>query len=306
MKFAIISHPACELHEMGQGHPENPARLWAIRDRLIASGLDMVVRHYDAPRATRAQLERVHDPDYVASIFDTAPTQGLRHLDPDTAMNSHTLEAALHASGAAIMGVDLVISGEQNAAFCCIRPPGHHAERHRAMGFCFFNNIAVGTAHALEEHRLQRVAIVDFDVHHGNGTEDIFRDESRVLFCSSFQHPFYPFMGRPTREGHILNVTLPASATGMDFRHAVETQWLPLLHDFRPQLIMVSAGFDAHAEDDMSQLQFREPDYRWISQAIREVADAHADGRIVSCLEGGYDHSSLGRSVGVHIDALMT
>lgn len=306
MSTAIISHPKCELHEMGQDHPEQPARLWAIRDRLIASGLEMVLHHYDAPQATRQHLERVHTADYVTRIFDAAPQEGLHQLTPDTAMNPYTLDAALHAAGAVILGVDLVMSGKREAVFCAVRPPGHHANQNSPMGFCFFNNIAVGAAHALVDHQLERVAIVDFDVHHGNGTEDIFRNNPKVLFCSSFQHPFYPFTGHETDEQHIVNITLPAGTSGPHFRQQVETHWLPRLHDFKPQLVLISAGFDAHAEDDMAHLRLRETDYRWVTEELKDIAKQHANGRVVSSLEGGYSLSALGRSVKVHIDALMT
>ncbi len=305
MSIAIVSHPKCELHEMGEDHPEQPARLWAIRDRLIASGLEMVLYHYDAPQATRDHLERVHTADYVSSIFNAVPRDGLLQLTPDTAMNPHTLDAALHAAGGVIMAVDLVMSGTHESAFCAVRPPGHHADQGSPMGFCFFNNIAVGAAHALIGHTLEKVAIVDFDVHHGNGTEEIFRDNPNVLFCSSFQHPFYPFTGHETDEKHIVNITLPAGTSGPHFRQEVEAHWLPRLHEFKPQLVMISAGFDAHAEDDMAHLRLREPDYKWVTEALKEVANRYANGRVVSSLEGGYNLSALGRSVQVHIDALL-
>ncbi len=290
---------------MGQGHPEQPARLAAIFDRLIASGLEMIVRQIDAPLATREQLERVHDPDYVQHVFDEAPTDGLVMLDPDTAMGPHTLAAALRSAGAVVHAVDLVMNREFQAVFCAVRPPGHHAERNRAMGFCFFNNVAVGAAHALAAHGLERVAIVDFDVHHGNGTEHIFETEPRVLFCSSFQHPFYPFTGHETDTPHIVNITLPAGADGARFREEVERHWLHRLHEFKPQLLLISAGFDAHAEDDMSHVRLREPDYIWITRELKKVADAYGEGRIVSTLEGGYNLSALGRSAVAHIDALL-
>lgn len=305
MTIALISHPDCLLHEMGPDHPESPARLHAIQDQLIASGLDMVLYHREAPPVSREQLERVHDADYVQSIFDRAPQQGLVALDGDTAMNPHTLSAALHAAGAVVLGVDLVMRGEMNAAFCNIRPPGHHAGRHRAMGFCFFNNIAVGAAHALAAHGVKRLAIVDFDVHHGNGTEDIFRDEPRVLLCSTFQHPFYPHSGADTDSEHIINVPLPAGTAGPTFRKAIEEKWLPTLDAFAPQLLMVSAGFDGHYEDDMAQFGLNEADYSWVSRQIKEVADRHAEGRIVSVLEGGYALHALGRSVVAHLKALQ-
>jgi acetoin utilization deacetylase AcuC-like enzyme len=305
MTIALISHPDCLRHEMGPDHPESPARLHAIQDQLVASGLDMVLYHRDAPRASRAELERVHAADYVQSIFDLAPASGTVALDPDTTMNPYTLSAALHAAGAAVLGVDLVMTGEMTAAFCNVRPPGHHAERARAMGFCFFNNVAVGAAHALAEHGLQRVAIVDFDVHHGNGTEDIFRDEPRVLLCSSFQHPFYPHTGADTRSEHIVNVPLPAGTAGQDFRDAIEAHWLPALEAFAPELVMVSAGFDGHFEDDMAQLNLNEADYSWVTRLIKAIADRHADGRVVSMLEGGYALHALGRSVAAHLKALQ-
>lgn len=305
MLVGLISHPLCLKHEMGAHHPECPQRLTAIEDQLIAQGLNMMLRHYDAPAATREQLERVHAPSYVDEIHARAPAEGLVSLDPDTLMNPHSLEAALRAAGSAVLGVDLVMQGEIGAAFCNVRPPGHHAERDRAMGFCIFNNVAVGAAHALAAHGLERVAIVDFDVHHGNGTEHIFADEPRVLFCSTFQHPFYPHTGAETDTPHIVNVPLPAGADGKAFREAVSVHWLPRLEAFAPEFIFISAGFDGHIEDDMAMLALREDDYRWVTQQIQAVAHRHAQGRIVSCLEGGYELHALGRSAFAHIDALV-
>ena len=290
---------------MGAGHPEQPARLSAIFDRLIASGLEMIVRQVDAPLATREQLERVHETNYVQSVFDQAPTEGMIMLDPDTAMGPHTLTAALRSAGAVVHAVDLVMNREFQAVFCAVRPPGHHAERNRAMGFCFFNNVAVGAAHALAAHGLNRVAIIDFDVHHGNGTEHIFETEPRVLFCSSFEHPFYPFTGHETDTPHIVNITLPAGADGARFREEVERHWLYRLHEFKPELVLISAGFDAHTEDSMSHVRLRESDYVWITHELKKVADQYAGGRMVSTLEGGYDLSALGRSAVAHIDALL-
>jgi len=305
MKIALISHPDCLLHEMGAGHPESPARLHAIHEQLVASGLESALYQRDAPQASLEQLQRVHDAAYVQSIFDAAPAEGMVALDPDTWMNPYSLRAALRAAGAAVLGVDLVMSGEMDAAFCSVRPPGHHAERGRAMGFCLFNNVAVGTAHALTVYGLQRVAIVDFDVHHGNGTEDIFRDEQRVLLCSSFEHPFYPYSGADTVSSHIINVPLPAGSSGQRFRNEIEARWLPALEAFRPQLVMISAGFDGHYEDEMAHLALDESDYSWITRQIKAIADAHAGGRIVSTLEGGYALGALGRSVAAHIAALQ-
>jgi len=303
--IAFISHADCALHEMGLGHPECPARLTAIEDQLLSSGLNVALRRYDAPLATHEQLCRVHDPAYVEEIFSKAPKKGRVWLDPDTTMNPHTLAAVLRAAGAVVLGVDLVMSGRRQSAFCNVRPPGHHAGRKGSMGFCIFNNIAVGAAHALHEYRLKRVAIVDFDVHHGNGTEDIFQDNADVLYCSTFQHPFYPDTGADVESEHIVTVPLPVGTEGPQFRAAVASRWLPKLEAFKPELILVSAGFDAHIEDDMAGLRLREPDFAWVTTKIREIAEKHASGRIVSVLEGGYALSALGRSVAAHLDALL-
>ena len=305
MPIAYISHPDCLLHDVGGYHPERPARLYAIQDQLIMSGLEFVLMPHDAPLADRKHLERVHDPDYVAAMFEQAPEQGVLALDDDTLMMPKTLNAALRAAGAVVLGVDLVLANETKSAFCAVRPPGHHAERNRAMGFCYFNNIAVGAAHALDVKGLERVAIVDFDVHHGNGTEHIFQDDPRVLFCSSFQHPFYPFTGHETETEHVVNITLPAGTGGKLFREQIEAHWLPALHHFKPQLVMISAGFDGHLEDEMAQLHLLETDYAWISSRLKEIADQYAGGRIVSCLEGGYALGALGRSVAAHLNALL-
>lgn len=305
MTVAIISHPDCEKHVMGAGHPERPERLGAISDRLIASGLDIVLRHYEAPLATREQLCRVHDSKYVEHIFAQAPPAGrLLWLDPDTAMNEHSLTAALRAAGAVVLGVDLVMSGQAQCAYCNVRPPGHHAEHNRAMGFCIFNNIAVGTAHALEHYGLQRVAIVDFDVHHGNGTEDIFRTEPRVMLFSTFQHPYYPYSGADTQLPNMVNVPLPAGTRSASFRQAVEQYWLPRLSKFKPELIMISAGFDAHIEDQMAGLGLTDQDYAWVTRQVKNIAAKYAQGRIVSTLEGGYELDALARSAHAHISAL--
>lgn len=305
MTLAFISHPDCLLHENSPGHPECPQRLLAITDHLLSTGLDQALRHFDAPLVTVEQLGRAHDPAYVQAVFDAAPEQGRRALDPDTGMNTHSLKAARRAAGAAILGVDLVMQDEASAAFCSVRPPGHHATRNRAMGFCIFNNVAVAAAHALAEHNLERVAIADFDVHHGNGTEDIFTDDPRVLLCSSFQHPYYPHTGAGTRAEHIVNVPLPAGTRGEAFRDAIRQHWLPALDTFRPQLLLISAGFDGHVEDELAQFMLTEADYHWITRELRAVAEAHAGGRIVSCLEGGYALSALGRSVAAHLRGLL-
>lgn len=305
MPIAYITHPDCLLHDVGDYHPERPARLHAIHDQLIMSGLEFVLMPQEAPLVERQHLERVHDPAYVESLFDLAPDEGTVHLDADTTMMPKTLNAALRAAGAVVQGVDLVLEGKTKSAFCAVRPPGHHAERDRAMGFCYFNNIAVGAAYALDVKGLERVAVVDFDVHHGNGTEHIFKDEPRVLFCSSFQHPFYPFTGHESETEHVVNITLPAGSGGKQFREQIEAHWLPMLHKFQPQLLMISAGFDAHLEDELAQLQLLETDYAWVSSRLKEIADQYAEGRIVSCLEGGYALGALGRSVAVHLNALL-
>jgi len=303
--LGFVSHPACRDHDAGPWHPDTPDRLEAIGNQLIMSGLDFVLRHYDAPEATRAQLARAHDPAYVARIFAAAPDEGSVGIDGDTVMSPGTLKAALHAAGAGVLGVDLIMRGEANPVFCAVRPPGHHATRDAAMGFCLFNNIAVAAAHALAEHGLSRIAILDFDVHHGNGTEEIFHSDPRILFCSSFQHPFYPFTGHASDAANLIDVPLPAGTDGAGFRAAIAAHWLPALERFRPEFILVSAGFDAHYLDDMSGLALREDDYRWLTRQIVAVASAHADGRILSMLEGGYEPGALARSVVAHLDALI-
>jgi len=304
MQTAYISHPLCLKHDMGAHHPESPARIHAIEDQLIASGLLHYLQHHDAPEATREQLLRVHDEAYIDSIESNVPLQGIVHLDGDTALNPFSYQAALRAAGAVVLGVDLVMNGQVENAFCNVRPPGHHAERARAMGFCIFNNVAVGVAHALEKHGLQRVAIADFDVHHGNGTEAIFHDDPRVMLCSTFQHPFYPYCGTDSGNEHIINVPLPAGTGGDGFRAAVTQHWLPALERFRPELLLISAGFDAHRDDDMAMLNLTETDYEWITDVLKGIAGKYAQGRIVSALEGGYDLHALGRSAMVHVKVL--
>jgi len=304
MAFAFVTHADCLKHEMGPWHPERPERLTAIEDQLISSGIGQYLVRYDAPLATDEQLARVHPLEYVRAIRAAAPQEGTVHLDPDTAMNPYSLQAALRAAGAAVHATDVVLRGEAEAAFCSVRPPGHHACRARPMGFCIFNNVAVAARHALAAHGLQRVAIIDFDVHHGNGTEDIFANDPRVLMASTFQHPFYPYCGTEDPAPNMVNVPLPAGAGSKQFRAAVSEAWLPALEGFRPQLVIVSAGFDAHAEDDMAMLRFTDQDYAWVTREVKAVADRHASGRIVSMLEGGYALSALGRSVVQHLRVL--
>ncbi len=301
---AWFSHPDCAAHEMGDWHPECPGRLAAIEDRLIASGLSEMVVHLDAPLAEDADLLRVHPRTHLDALRAVSPTAGYAALDADTTMCPRTLQAVWRAAGAAAAATDAVIEGRARNAFCAIRPPGHHAMRAQAMGFCFVNNIGVAARRALEVHGLERVAIVDFDVHHGNGTEDVFADDDRVLMVSFFQHPFYPYTGthRPAR--NMLNTPVPAYTDGAAVRDLVTSRWIPALDAFRPQMLFISAGFDAHREDDMGQMKLVEADYAWITEHLVAVADRHAEGRIVSCLEGGYNLSALGRSVTAHVKAL--
>lgn len=304
MTTAFFSHPDCLLHEMGAGHPEQPARLKAVEDQLIASGLMDYLQHVEAPLVQRAALERVHTRRHIAALENAVPTAGLVHLDPDTAMNPHSLAAARRAAGAGVLATDMVIAGKVTNAFCNVRPPGHHAGPERAMGFCLFNNVAIAAAHALERHGLERVAIVDFDVHHGNGTEEIFRADRRVLMVSTFQHPFYPYSGINGRSDRMVNIPLAAYSSGQAFRRAVEQHWLPALEAFQPEMLFVSAGFDAHRDDDMAMLGLVEADYAWVTTVIKQVAERHARGRMVSLLEGGYELHALGRSVMNHVKVL--
>ena len=304
MFTAIISHPACARHDMGPHHPECPARLAAIEDHLISTRLHDFLHYAEAPRVTREQLLRVHTATYLDRIEASAPAVGLVQLDPDTAMNPYSLEAALRAAGAAVMATDMVMRGKVDNAFCNVRPPGHHATRDQSMGFCIFNNVAIGVAHALAQHGLQRVAIVDFDVHHGNGTEAIFHDDPRVMLCSTFQHPFYPHSGAGSGNEHIINVPLPAGTDGAGFRAAFMAQCLPALEQFAPEMLFISAGFDAHREDDMAMLNLTEADYTWVTQQLKTIAQQYAHGRIVSTLEGGYALSALARSAAAHIRVL--
>jgi len=301
---AFITHRDCSLHDIGAYHPESPARLAAISDHLIAQGLDHYFVFHDAPLASFEQLMRIHPASHLERLKRASPLVGVVHIDPDTAMNPHTWQAALRAAGAGVLAVDLVMGGEVQNAFCSVRPPGHHAGRENAMGFCFFNNIAVAAMHALKAHGLSRVAIVDFDVHHGNGTEDCFSNDERVLMVGMFQHPFYPYSGTDNPAPNMFNVPLPGGTGSDEFRQMVTEAWLPRLREFAPQLILVSAGFDAHGEDDMGSMKLTEKDYAWITGEIKSVADENAQGRIVSMLEGGYVLSALARSVAAHLRVL--
>ncbi len=303
MTTGYYFHEDCTRHDMGEGHPEAPSRLAAIQEYLKASGMLAELDQRLAESVSRTALRRAHPESYLAALDALHPEQGLNWADPDTALNPFTLQAAARASGAAVAAVAAVLSGELRNAFCAVRPPGHHAEHARAMGFCFYNNVAVAAHEALAQG-LERVAIVDFDVHHGNGSVDIFKDEPRVMVCSSFQHPFYPGRMHDVQRANIIHTPLEAGTRGVEFRNRVEADWLPALDTHRPQMILVSAGFDAHARDPLGELKLHEADFRWVTELIVDIAARHAAGRVVSVLEGGYELDALARSVDAHIQVL--
>ncbi len=312
MSTAYYSHAECRLHDMGDGHPECPQRLDAIADQLLASGLSIALDQRDAPLATLEQVERAHTVNYVTQLrefMEQVQESGEpRHLDPDTVVCPGTWRAALRSAGAAVAATEAVFRGEVENAFCCVRPPGHHATRSETMGFCFFNNVAIAARHALDvlgpEFGITRVAIIDFDVHHGNGTEDIIAGDDRVLMASFFQHPLYPGSGAVPMGTNMVNVPVPPYTRGMAVRELIDVMWMPRLEEFAPQMLFISAGFDAHREDDLGQLGLVEADYEWITRRLKDLADRHSSGRIVSCLEGGYALSALGRSVVAHLRVL--
>jgi len=308
-----FTHPSFRKHEMGPGHPECPERLDAIDDRLLISGLDVALEQRQATPAATSDIQLAHDRMYVAAIRglnaelkEGILAGGAEHLqiDPDTSINVHTWTAALHAAGAAIDATDAVMAGEMENAFCCVRPPGHHACRDKAGGFCFFNNVAIAAKYALERHNLKRVAIVDFDVHHGNGTENIVAGDDRILMVSFYQHPFYPLDWKHSSASNLVNLPVPAYTKGAAIREMIEAAWMPRLEEFQPEMIFISAGFDAHREDDMGQLGLVEQDFAWMTRLIKDVARRHSQGRIVSCLEGGYVMNALSRSVEAHLRVL--
>lgn len=312
-KTGYFTHKDCWLHEMSPSHPESPERLDAIEDRLLISGVGDALERCDVPLASLDQVELAHDAMHIAALqglTDRLEQELLaggpqyRQIDTDTSINRHTFKAALRAAGATLAATDAVIAGKLENAFCAVRPPGHHATRNQAMGFCFFNNVAVGVKYALERHHLKRVAVIDFDVHHGNGTEDILAGDARVLMCGIFQHPFYPFSGDKEPAANMLNVPVAAYTKGMDIREIVEMTWIPRLEAFKPEMIFISAGFDAHRDDDMGQLGMTENDFTWITMRIKEIARRFSKGRIVSCLEGGYVMDPLARSVEAHLRVL--
>ena len=308
-----FTHRDCWKHEMGPGHPECGERLDAIEDRLLTSGLSVALDRQEAPIASLTDIELAHGRIHIASmrglsdwLKEEIEAGGPTHtqIDPDTSINIHTWSAALRAAGAAIAATDAVIAGEMPNAFCAIRPPGHHASRHKASGFCFFNNVAIAAKYALERHGLQRVAIIDFDVHHGNGTEDIVAGDDRILMASFYQHPFYPLDYVHSTASNLVNVPVPAYIKGSEVRDIIDRTWMPRLEAFQPEMIFISAGFDSHREDDMGQMGLVENDFAWITRRLMDVAKRHAKGRIVSCLEGGYTLSSLARSVEAHVRVL--
>lgn len=315
MTIRIYRGKHCTKHDVGAEHPESPDRLFAIDDQLLASGLEMVCEHADATPVAQAYLTLAHDPCYIKSVFEMAkqfvpehaskdsPNKPILWIAEDTGLMKYSLDAALESVGAGCNAVDWVMQGDDRQGFCLTRPPGHHATYDSAMGFCLFNNIAIAARYALQNYALSRVAIIDFDVHHGNGTEHIIAGDQRIMMCSSFQHPFYPHSGSPVSASNILSVPLEAGATGSVFREKV-THWFDALKNFKPELIFISAGFDGHAEDPMAHLRLTEDDYFWVSQHIRRIADECCHGRVVSTLEGGYDLSALGRSVVAHLKGL--
>lgn len=306
MQSAYITHPDCLKHEMGPDHPECPERINAIADMLLVKGYRDFMLPYDAPPASLEQLARAHSVQYISEMVKRTPQEGYIHVDPDTLMNPHTLQAALRAAGAAVLATDLVLRGEVATAFCNVRPPGHHAERATCMGFCFFNNVAVGVRHALDVHGLERVALIDFDVHHGNGSADILAGDERVLMCSIYEKGLYPLTESDVPQSpHMLHAGMAKRTGSAEFRDIVDTLWMPALEAFKPQIIYISAGFDAHREDDMGNLGLTDADFEWVTQRLLGVAQKHAQGRIISCLEGGYVMSPLARSAAAHVKVLI-
>ena len=305
MSATLYTHAACLRHSAGPGHPESPARLQSVLEALDDPAFAALPRA-EAPRATREQLARVHDAALIEDIFANAPEQGFVRFDADTVMSPDSLEAALCAAGAVCAAVDAAIDGTATRAFCAVRPPGHHATRTTAMGFCLFNNVAIGAAHALARG-IERVAIVDFDVHHGNGTQDIFWSEPRVLYASTHQSPLYPGTGTRAETGvdNIVNAPLPPRSGSAEFRMAFEQVVLPALRTFKPQLVMISAGFDAHRLDPLADLNLDAEDYAWATSELVDIATKYASGRVVSSLEGGYSLTALRESTAAHVGALM-
>ena len=305
MNTAYISHPSCLAHDMGHHHPECPQRVAVIADRLLGSGLLDYMAQHEAPAVTEEQILRAHTEGHWAQLQSMSPKEGLVAVDPDTYMSPRTLEAALHSAGAAVLATDLVMRGEVKRAFCNVRPPGHHAEHGQPMGFCFLNNVAIGVRHALAAHGVKRAVLVDFDVHHGNGSEDILAGDSAVLMVSTFQSQLYPFSGDIPRASNMCNIGLPPYSDGTAMREAVETHWVPAIERFEPEIMFISAGFDAHREDELSMVGWRDQDYAWLSARLVALANSVCAGRIVSTLEGGYHLPALARCVELHVRSLL-
>ncbi|SDN11238.1 histone deacetylase family protein [Vreelandella arcis] len=305
MITAYLTHPDCSLHHMGPGHPENPQRLEAIRARLSLSGLLQQTMQADAKEADDESLRRVHATRHLNALTKCLPEEGIIPLDNDTLMNPDSLKAARLAAGAVIKGIDQVFKRQADNVFCAIRPPGHHAEAAEAMGFCFYNNIAVGAAYAKERYGAQRIAVLDFDVHQCNGTIDIFKNDPSVLICTSFQYPFYPWRYLRSEWQNVVNTPLEVGTDGPEFRRLIESQWLPALHRFKPDLVLISAGFDAHRDDPMGDVCLTDEDFYWITHMAMEIATLYADNRLVSSLEGGYNPTSLASGVEAHLKALL-
>ena len=301
--IAYLTHHDCLAHDMGPQHPEQPERVRAIAHRLLITGLLDHLDHFAAPLATDAQITACHSPEYLQFLRDRTPVHGMVPLDEDTFLTPHTLVAARRAAGAAVMATDLVLAKKYQRAFCNVRPPGHHASSSQAGGFCFFNNVAVGINHALAGG-INRIALVDFDVHHGNGSEEILAGENRVLMLSTYARQLYPYV-QPALGGNMINVDLAAGADGTALRHAVERHWLVALDQFQPQVLFISAGFDAHFQDDLGNLQWLPEDYAWLTQQLVAMANRHCDGRIISVLEGGYNLEALARCAAVHVQGLL-
>jgi len=304
MTTGFFSHDDCMKHNMGAEHPESPERLAAIISYLADTGLEQDLDWVRPDEATRDQLLTVHPERYLHQLDLMQPTRGRVYTDPDTAMMPDTLRAARLAAGASIEAVDMVLSSQLTNAFVCARPPGHHAERSKSMGFCFYNNIALAATRALTFHHLERVAIIDFDVHQGNGTVDIVGGDERILMCSSFQHPFYPHSHVHRQAENIINTPIQAGASADEYRKTVEAAWLKRLQDFRPQLVLISAGFDGHRLDPMAELNLEVDDYRWLTEMITSIAADSANDRIISTLEGGYHLKALVESVNAHLEVL--
>lgn len=304
MPTAYLTHPDCLLHAPAEKHPESAERLRAIERALQNAGLWDQLIHVEAPLATYEQIARAHAKDYIDTVEFASPESGYVNLSFDAGMNPYTWRAAQRAAGAVVQAVDMVMFEEVSNAFCAVRPPGHHADRDLGMGFCIFNNVAIGATHALATYGLQRVGIIDFDVHHGNGTEAILKRDRRVMFCSTFEHPFYPFSGAESSSLNVINVPLPECTESAAYRQAFSDICMMWLDDFKPEFVFISAGFDAHAEDPLANFLLTETDFAWIAEQIVGLANRHAQGRIVSVLEGGYNPDSLARSVVAHLQVL--